>query len=138
VATDFDRQDDLIASELQQALDDLIAVYRVGSSVQGQARDGSDTDVAVLCRRPLTATIRFDLQERLAARLGHDVDLLDLWSASPVMAIQVVAAGQLIFDGEPDARGAFEDRVFSAYARLNEERREILERVRTEGTVYGR
>jgi hypothetical protein len=28
--------------------------------------------------------------------------------------------------------------VYSAYARLNEERRAILERVAAEGTVYGR
>ncbi len=63
---------------------------------------------------------------------------MDLAVASPVMAIQVVARGELLYDGEPEARGRFEDRAFGAYARLNEERRGILERVAAEGTVYGR
>ena len=81
---------------------------------------------------------RFDLQERLAASLGRDVDLVDLAVASPVMAIQVVAHGQLLYDGDSAVRGRFEDLTFGAYARLNEERRGILERVAAEGTIYGR
>jgi len=53
------------------------------------------------------------------------------------MAIQIITAGRLIYDGDPDERGRFEDRTFGAYARLNEERRGILERIAAEGTVYG-
>ncbi len=55
-----------------------------------------------------------------------------------MLAIQIVAKGRLLFDGDAAARGGFEDRTFSAYARLNEERRGILERIATEGTVHGR
>ena len=54
------------------------------------------------------------------------------------MAMQVIANGVVLFDGSPDARGRFEDRVFGAYTRLNEERRGILDRVAAEGSVYGR
>ena len=49
-----------------------------------------------------------------------------------------MARGQLLYDGDSAARGRFEDLTFGLYARLNEERRGILERVRAEGTVYGR
>jgi predicted nucleotidyltransferase len=134
----LDQQNRIIADELRRGVDGLLAVYRFGSSVHGAARAGSDTDVALLSRHPLSVTTRFELQERLAAWLGRDVDLVDLSLASPVMAIQVVADGQLILDGDPVERGAFGDRVFSAYARLNEERRGTLERERAEGTIYGR
>lgn len=127
-----------IVEELQRALPDVLAIYRFGSSAQGTTHPGSDIDVAILARTRLPQASRFDLQERLAARLGRDVDLVDLAAATPVMAIQVVAHGTLLLDGDPAARGHFEDRTFSAYARLNEERRAILERVRSEGTVYGR
>jgi hypothetical protein len=92
----------------------------------------------VLTRNRLSATTRFDLQERLASLIGADLDLVDLSGASPVLAIQVVARGELLHDGDPAARGEYENLVFSAYARLNEERRAILDRVAAEGTIYGR
>ena len=130
--------DRLIVEELRRSLGDAIAVYRFGSTAQGTTHRDSDADVAVLSRQRLSPAVRFDLQERLAGRLGCDVDLVDLAAASPVMAIQAVAAGQLLYDGDSAARGLFEDRMFGDYARLNEERRGILERVAAEGTVYGR
>ncbi|NOT45639.1 MAG: nucleotidyltransferase domain-containing protein [Acidobacteria bacterium] len=135
MSTDTDR---LIVDELRAAPGDLIAVYRFGSTAHGTTHPGSDTDVAVLMRQRLSPESRFDLQERIAARLGHDVDLVDLAAATPVMAIQVVAGGALLYEADSTARGLFEDRVFGAYARLNEERRGILERIAAEGTVYGR
>lgn len=130
--------DRLIVGELRAAPGDPIAVYRFGSTAQGTTHRGSDTDIAVLMRQRLSPQSRFDLQERIAARLGHDVDLVDLASASTVLAIQIVAGGRVLYDGDSEARGLFEDRVFGAYARLNEERRGILDRVAAEGTVYGR
>jgi hypothetical protein len=54
------------------------------------------------------------------------------------MAMQVIAAGRLLYETDAAARGRFEDYTFGAYARLNEERRGILDRVAAEGTVYGR
>jgi hypothetical protein len=68
----------------------------------------------------------------------RQVDLVDLRSATTVMASQIVTTGVLLYDGDPAARGRFEDYVYSAYARLNEERRGILQRIAAEGTVYGR
>ncbi len=132
------QQDDLIVATLRRALDGLIAVYRFGSTAHGTESAGSDTDIAVLTRTRIPADVRFDLQERLAASLGRDVDLVDLASASPVLAMQAVGRGLLLHDGDSESRGRFEDRTFGAYARLNEERRGILERIAAEGTVYGR
>ncbi len=123
---------------LKGTIADLIAVYRFGSTAHGTAVPSSDADVGVLAAGRIPDAIRFDLQERIAAGIRRDVDLVDLAVASPVMAIQVVARGELLYDGDPEARGRFEDRVFGTYARLNEERRGILERVAAEGTVYGR
>jgi predicted nucleotidyltransferase len=137
VPPDLDRQNRVIIERLQRVFDDLVAVYRFGSTAQGTATGASDTDIAVLTRKSIAPERRFDVQEALAAEIGRDVDLVDLTSASPVMAIQVITRGDLIYDGDDDARGRFEDRTFGAYARLNEERRGILERVRSEGTVYG-
>jgi predicted nucleotidyltransferase len=138
VSLDLDQQNRLIVGQVRRVVDDVVAVYRFGSSAQGTATATSDVDVAILTRSRLPPERRFDLQEDIAARIGCDVDLIDLAMASPVMAIQVVANGHLLYESDSDARGLFEDRALGKYARLNEERRGILERIATEGTVYGR
>jgi len=138
VPEDSQHQNGVIVEALRRDIRGLVAVYRFGSTADGTATDGSDTDIGFLAREAVSSADRFDVQEALAARLGCDVDLVDLSTATPVMAVQVVAHGQLLFDGDGRARGDFEDRTFGAYARLNEERRAILERIGTEGTVYGR
>lgn len=131
-------QDALAVAEICTALPAVVAIYRFGSSVGGVQSSESDVDLAVLPEAPLNVSARFDLQERLAQALRRTVDLVDLRSASPVMAIQVIAKGVLLYDGDAGVRGRFEDRVYGAYARLNEERRGILDRIAAEGTVYGR
>ena len=136
--SNHDRENTEVVQLLRRRLGEVIAVYRFGSTARGNAVRSSDVDIAVLPRSPLAPTLRFDAQEQLAALLGRDVDLVDLRAASPVFAVQVVGHGHVIYEGDPVDRGAFEDRALGAYARLNEERRGILERVAAEGTVYGR
>lgn len=122
---------------LRESIPDLVAVYRFGSTVRGEARPSSDVDLAVLPGAPLEPIRRFEIQERIAAALGKDVDLVDLRTASTVMQLQVVSHGVAIDVVRPEERAAFEGRVLSAYARLNEERREVLERVQREKSIYG-
>lgn len=131
-------QDQVIVDYLRQAVGGVIAAYRFGSTARGTATASSDTDIAILAPTRLAPEQRFETQEALAAKLGRNVDLVDLTAASTVMAMQVIAGGKLLYETDADARGRFEDYIFSAYARLNEERRGILDRVAAEGTVYGR
>jgi uncharacterized protein len=131
--------DDRLVDHLRRDIGDgLLAVYRFGSSALETTHAGSDIDIAILVRGFMSANDRFDVQERLAAALGRDVDLVDLGTASTVMAVQVIGHGRLLYEADATARGAFEDRALGAYARLNEERRPILERIAAEGTVHGR
>ncbi len=125
-------------TSIRAAVPTTVAVYLFGSTAAGADGPQSDVDVAILPASPLAPVARFDAQERLAGILRRSVDLIDLRTASSVMAMQVLATGRLLYDADPVSRGAFEDRAFGAYARLNEERRGILARVTTEGSVYGR
>ena len=134
----IEEADRVTVTAIRSAVPDLVAVYRFGSSVSHERGPGSDIDLAVLAAAPLDPVHRFELQERLASALAQSVDLVDLRNASPVMAIQVIGKGRLLLDNDASARGRFEDLTYGAYARLNEERRGILERVAAEGTVYGR
>lgn len=131
-------QDPAAVEILVSRVPGLIAVYRFGSSLTEAQSTESDLDLAVLARSALDPMVRFELQQDLALALASPVDLVDLRAASPVMAMQVLGRGRLIFDADPPARGAYEDLAYAKYARLNEERRGILERVSREGTVYGR
>lgn len=133
-----EQEDQVAVAEIRSAVPGLVAIYRFGSSVSGGRSPGSDVDLAVLATAPIDPLLRFDLQERLASALGQSVDLVDVRAASPVMAIQVIGKGRLLLDLDASARGHFEDLTYGVYARLNEERRGILERVAAEGTVYGR
>lgn len=130
--------DDAIAAVIDRSVPDLVAIYRFGSSIDGAGPRHSDIDVAVLAAHAIDPRRRFELQEELAAAIGRDVDLVDLLVVSPVMAMQVIGRGRLLVDRAPDVRGRFEDLSFGLYARLNEERRGILERVAAEGSVFGR
>ena len=133
-----DLRDQAIVAAVSAAVPTAVAVYLFGSTAAGADGPQSDVDVAILPLRPMDPVARFDAQERLASILRRSVDLIDLRTASSVMAMQVLATGRLLYDADPVSRGAFEDRAFGAYARLNEERRGILARVTTEGSVYGR
>jgi hypothetical protein len=80
---------------------------------------------------------RFELAQELAAQLHRDVDLVDLRTASTVMRMQVLSTGECLAAPNEAARREFEMYAYSDYARLNEERREILKRVSASGLVYG-
>lgn len=56
--------DDVVRRELRARIDDLVAVYRFGSSARGQTHRQSDVDIAVLARAPLDPAVRFDLLHR--------------------------------------------------------------------------
>lgn len=131
-------QTDPIIETIRKAVPNLIALYRFGSQVHGTAGPESDVDVAILAPDPLSPPTLFDLQQQLAVLLHKEVDLVDLASATTVLRMQVVSTGECLFSGNDRTREEFETRVFSSYARLNEERRGILEDVRARGSVYGR
>ncbi len=126
----------LILAELSKR-DDLLALYRFGSWGTEQQHPESDIDVAILTAAPLQAVERWDLEQKLATLVGREVDLVSLLAASTVMRMQVVAFGERLFARDLLAAEEFETRTFADYARLNEERRGILDAVRDQGVIYG-
>ena len=91
----------------------------------------------MLAGNPIPALRRFELAQELAVRLHCEVDLVDLRTASTVMRMQVISTGECLDLPNGPARREFEMYVYADYARLNEERREILDRVRASGVIYG-
>jgi predicted nucleotidyltransferase len=129
--------DEDLGRAVAEALPDVVAVYLFGSFASDAANASSDVDLAVLAAAPIVAEQLIRARELLSERLRRDVDLLDLGRASTVMRAQVVSTGRLLLDVDPSFREPFETTAYSAYARLNEERRGILERIRSEGRIHG-
>lgn len=127
-----------VVKVLRSARPDLVAVYRFGSTVDGTAVAESDVDYALLAGAPLGGLECLDLATRVATETGTDVDFVDLRRAPTVLQMQVLDRGQLVADLDSRERQRFENCVCSSYARLNGERRGILERIHAEESVYGR
>jgi predicted nucleotidyltransferase len=125
-----------IVEMLLNSLPGVLAVYRFGSWGTQQERRESDIDLAVLPLQPLSPLARWETAQKLAQMLSRDVDLVDLRAAFTVMRLQVIAQGERFYCRDEAAVGLFETTVFSEYARLNEERREILADIRARGSVY--
>jgi len=126
-----------MAKSIQGKFPDVEGVYVFGSTAKGMTRLGSDIDLAVLSCTTLPVMDVWLLAQALARDAGMDVDLIDLRSASAVMRMQVIAEGQRLICTDDEACTIFEDFVFSDYARLNEERADILKDIQLRGSVYG-
>jgi len=115
----------------------VVAVYLFGSEARGAAREESDLDLAVLAEGPIPGKALWETAQALAALAGREVDLIDLARASTVMQMQVVTGGRRVHCADENACESFEDRVYSSYAWLNEERKAILQEIEKRGKVYG-
>jgi predicted nucleotidyltransferase len=122
---------------IQASVPGLIALYGFGSQAQGVARPDSDVDIAVLASTPIPELRRFALAQELAVHLHRDVDLVDLRKVSTVMRMQVLSTGVCLRTSDELARQEFEMYVYADYARLNEERREVVKDIAHRGLVYG-
>jgi predicted nucleotidyltransferase len=123
---------------LAETLPEATAIYLFGSTAAGDSNRSSDIDLAVLASEPIASERLARAREQLAEIARRDVDLLDLARVPTVMQAQIVSTGRVLRDADPAHRERFETTVYSAYAHLNEERREILERIQREGRVHGR
>jgi uncharacterized protein len=125
-----------IITLIRQSWPSVKAVYIYGSMVKGGVTSSSDVDIAVLSSVSLAARDRWDLSQKLALLLKRDVDLVDFKKASTVFQFQVVSTGERIFCDDPQWCEPVEDLIYSDYARLNEERKDILRDIKDRGSVF--
>ncbi|MBT2655405.1 nucleotidyltransferase domain-containing protein [Bacillus sp. ISL-18] len=113
----------------------LIVLF--GSRVKGTFHNESDIDIAYLSdNKVLDKYEIFMLSQELAARLGRDVDLIDLNQASTVFQAQIIHTGKVIYCIDDQKRQQFELKTLKMYTKLNEERFPVLKRIDESGSVY--
>jgi len=76
--------------------DSIRVAFLFGSTASGADRKDSDLDVGVASHGELSAAQKLSLMDDLAVATGRPVDLVDLWSASPVILAQVMTNGSCI------------------------------------------
>lgn len=126
-----------IIAAITASLPDVAAIYCFGSHGSAYERSDSDVDLAILGRGLFDPVATWDLSQDLAVRLRREVDLIDLAGASTVLQAQIVSGGERLFCADPGYCDSYEAYILSAYARLNEERKDILREVLNRGSVYG-
>jgi predicted nucleotidyltransferase len=133
----MDKEQSNIIGLLCERLPKVVAIYSFGSSGTPYERKDSDVDLAVLPQDPVDSAYLWEVAQEVAKEVGKNVDLVDLLQASTVMRSQVLVAAKRLYCRDRLACESFEDYVYASYARLNEERRDILADIKQRGTVYG-
>ncbi|PDO10777.1 MAG: hypothetical protein BLM47_05445 [Candidatus Reconcilbacillus cellulovorans] len=102
---------------------------------ENRARPDSDVDLAYASDTPVDHVRRFEIAQKLAEALDRDVDLVDLDAASTVMQTQILQ-GVVLHCSDETRRLLLEAKIYKMYAKLNEERKIILDGILERGTVY--
>lgn len=125
-----------IVTVLREVLPDVAATYRYGSFGGAHQRPDSDLDLAVPGQQKPDAATRLQLSDLLAAQMGCVIDLNDMRSLPVTLCVQIVTQGRRLFATHPAIAAAYDSRVLSEYAELNEFRRPILDDIRARGSIY--
>lgn len=131
------KTEQIIVDVLVERLSPFMIVL-FGSFAKGTAHPGSDIDIGFLRGQhsDLDSYDLFLLSQEIAAKIGKDVDLVDLNKASTVFQAQILHTGKVIYCNAEDKKAGFEMVVLKKYAKLNEERSPILKKIHESGTIY--
>lgn len=122
-------------------LNDKLSPYLVilfGSAAKGTIRQDSDVDLAFLSDQKKGSYELFLMAQELAAILNREVDLVDLNQASTVFQAQIIGHGKVLYCNDEHRRQLFYMLTLKKYAKLNEERKPILEKIKERGSIYAK
>ena len=107
-------------------LDQLQGIMLFGSRAQGNNRQNSDFDIAVLLDGKADKVLLWNSAQTLAAQLLQDVDLIDLRDATTVLQKEIIVSGQWLIKVDTFACDLFEVHTISMYQQLQYDRQDIL------------
>lgn len=118
-------QNKIISALLDILGNKLEVSYLFGSHAAGRATDDSDLDLAVLTNEPMTHEAMWQIAQKLAVRLGTEVDLINLMDCNTVLSMQIIEEGKLLFDPHHKAP-FFETNIYRMYQDLQLNRNDNL------------
>ena len=105
----------------------ILAAYVFGSVVQERLTAESDVDIGLLFESPPEGFRLLELQEELTGRIGRQADLVGLNQVSPILGMQVLKHGEVVFARSESAVRDFRVRTLFAYFDLKQVRKPIEE-----------
>lgn len=77
------------------------------------------------------------MANHLSFEIKKDVDLIDLKNLNTVFAAQIVGNKEVLYCEDEVFMGNYDIKILKEYAKLNEERKVVLDAIEREGKVYG-
>jgi predicted nucleotidyltransferase len=114
-----------------------LLVFLFGSTVSGKATETSDIDVAVLFSKAPDVYAANELRDELAAFLKKETDVAVLNDASPILKMQVLKHGALVFKRTSASYNQFFVDTLNQYDDLKQIRK-ISEENILKGRIYAR
>jgi uncharacterized protein len=132
-----DEDDDRINKLLKYlpAQQDVLVAFVFGSFVSGDITVMSDLDIAILFDGRIDFSRTGCIREELSDLLGIDVDIVVLNTAAPVIKMQILKKGRLVYVRERRAYNEFFVTAVKEYDDLKRNRKEIEDNI-LKGRIY--
>ena len=111
-------------------------IYLYGSVLTEAFNNESDIDCAVYCDDQDFKTGLFEVKPEIEFILKRDLDLVNIKTANPDFATEIIANGKLIYTKDQLFKDEFEMRILSEYLTLEEDRAIVLENIYKTGRVF--
>lgn len=116
---------------------DPVFIIVFGSYAKGNYHEHSDIDIAYYSENSqLTSYEVFLLAQELADMIKKEIDLVDLHSSSTVFRAQIYTTGNVIYSKDDYILKNLQMTALSMYAKLNEDREDVLKSIKESGSVY--
>lgn len=114
------------------------AIVIFGSYVRGTNTEKSDVDIAFKTNKEIDSQEQFELVQELEEILGKDVDLVNLDKITDVFRYEILMNGKTLYCKDSFKFDMYKLDMYREYLELNESRKDIIERVKNGGTIYGK
>lgn len=117
-------------------LNSVKMIYLYGSVLSEAFNEESDIDCAIYCNESDFKTALFDIKPEIEIILKRDLDLVNIKTANPDFATEIIANGKLIYTQDQLFKDQYEMRILSEYLTLEEDRAIVLENIYKTGRVF--
>ncbi len=128
---------DTCISTIKEEFPSATGVWLFGSTASKDSTVASDIDLAILLPQKADSLKLWQCAQSIAGKVDKDIDLVDLLEASTVFCAQVMQNGKLVYFADKFKCDMFELQALSSYLRFNEERKELLDDIKSRGKVFG-
>lgn len=109
----------------------------MGSFSRGEGREDSDIDLGIYTDEIIDNYLLFTAGNELAFEVKRDIQIVNLKDISTVFAAQIVGTKEVLYCEDEKLMATYDIRIFKDYAKLNEERKVILDVIVRDGRIYG-